>query len=130
MSSPIARLLLRAYPSEFREEYGSEVLQLIEDRWRDEMGSWRRVRLCLDLGADLFLTQWRARRVVQTVPQASGGAGVLFHAFARDTEAGTMLPGMILSLLMVMAFVRVITPEGDRDLGMLLQTFSDVLRGV
>lgn len=128
MSSRIADLLLRAYPAEVRDAYGPDILQLIEDRWRDERGVWQRLRLALDLGADLLVTQVRARRREQPLSPAGGGTGALFAAFGRDIDGGTRLPGMVLSLLMVVAFVRVITPEGDRDLGAMLQTVSEVLR--
>ena len=129
MSKTVARLLLRAYPAEFRDEYGPDALQLVEDRWSHERGAWQRARLCLDLAGDLLATQWHVRRALQPMPRARG-AGAIFHAFERDSDAGTMLPGMVLSLLMMVVFVRVITPEGDRDLAVLLQTFSEILRAL
>src|SRR5579859_602842 len=48
--------LMRLYPSRFREEYGEEILQLFRDRARDEKGFYRRLRLWLDLVADLAIS--------------------------------------------------------------------------
>lgn len=121
MSSRIPLLLLRMYPREFQESAGAEALLLIRDRWHDERGLVRRVRLCLDLAADLVVTRVRARSEPQAVP-SSANRGALFGWAARDTSSGaTVLPGMLLSLLMVLVFVRLITPDGDRHLTALLQ---------
>jgi hypothetical protein len=58
-------LLLRLYPSEFRRAYGHDAAQLIRDRARHERGFVKRVRLLIDLSADLFaisLRGWHAAR--------------------------------------------------------------------
>lgn len=115
------RLLLRMYPAEFRDDYGEEALRLIQERWRDERGTMRRLRLCLDLAIDLVMTHLRPRTDPSPTASAAAQGGVLFGAFARNTiGATTVLPGMVISLLMVAMFVRLITPEGDRDIGILL----------
>jgi hypothetical protein len=125
MSSTIATLLLRLYPSHFQEAYGPEALQLIQDRWRDERGVLERARLCADLSADLVITRFRARNDADAISPASTSAGILFRAFERETTGpATVLPGMVLSLLMVAIFVTLITPEGDRDIGILLADLS------
>jgi hypothetical protein len=41
MSEKIYALLVRLYPSHFREAYGEAALQLFRDRARDEKGSSR-----------------------------------------------------------------------------------------
>jgi hypothetical protein len=56
MSEKIYTWLLRLYPSRFREAYGEEALQLFRDRVRDEKGFFPRLRLWLDLMADLAIT--------------------------------------------------------------------------
>ena len=56
MFENIYACLLRLYPSRFREEYGEEILQLFRDRTRDEKGFYRRLRLWLDLVADLAIS--------------------------------------------------------------------------
>jgi len=56
MFEKIYSLLLRLYPSSFREKYGDEALQLFRDRVRDETGSWPSVRLWFDLLLDLAVS--------------------------------------------------------------------------
>jgi hypothetical protein len=56
MSEKIYTWLLRLYPSQFREAYGEEALQLFRDRLRDEKGLFPRLRLWLDLLADLAIS--------------------------------------------------------------------------
>jgi hypothetical protein len=53
MSEKIYALLLRLFPSHFREAYGEEALQLFRDRARDEKGFFPSVQLWLDLLTDL-----------------------------------------------------------------------------
>jgi Peptidase family S41 len=65
MFETLCALLLRLYPSEFRDEYGPAALQLMKDRARDERGVFRRVRLLMDLVLDLGATSlhgWHARK--------------------------------------------------------------------
>jgi hypothetical protein len=56
MSEKIYTWLLRLFPSQFREAYGEEALQLFRDRVRDEKGFLARLRLWLDLLADLAIS--------------------------------------------------------------------------
>jgi hypothetical protein len=56
MSEKIYTWLLRLYPSQFREAYGEEALQLFRDRLRDEKGFLARLRLWLDLLADIAIS--------------------------------------------------------------------------
>ncbi len=53
MSEKVFACLLRLYPARFRERYQAEALQLLQDRLRDERGGLRRLRLWIDLLADL-----------------------------------------------------------------------------
>jgi hypothetical protein len=72
MSENIYACLLRLFPSHFREDYGDEALQLFRDRVRDEKGFFLRVRLWLDLLADLAISVPRQYRYVR--PALSGAA--------------------------------------------------------
>ena len=54
MSEWMYACLLRLYPSQFRKEYSRDALQLYRDRWRDETGLPRRLRLSFDLLTDVF----------------------------------------------------------------------------
>ena len=56
MSEKIYAWFLRLYPSQFREKYGAEALQLLRDRSRDEIGFFRVLRLWLDLLFDLAIS--------------------------------------------------------------------------
>ena len=56
MSEKIYSWFLQLYPSRFRETYGEEALQLFRDRARDEKGLLPRLRLWLDLLADLIIS--------------------------------------------------------------------------
>src|SRR5580658_4511516 len=62
MSEKIYVLLLGLYPSQFREAYGDELIQLFRDRARDEPGLFRTARLWFDLLADLVVSLPRAYR--------------------------------------------------------------------
>jgi len=54
MSEKIYACLLRLYPPAFRRRYEQETLQLLRDRLRDESSFIRRLRLGLDLIADMI----------------------------------------------------------------------------
>ncbi len=79
MSEKIYAWLLRLYPSQFREAYGSEALQLFRDRFRDETGFFRCLRLWFDLIVDLVISIPReygyaeAPRFGSPVPQSLNG---------------------------------------------------------
>ncbi len=62
MSEKLYALLLRLYPAEFRKEYGEPALQLFRDRAHAERGFSARIRLWLDLVADLVISSPREYR--------------------------------------------------------------------
>jgi hypothetical protein len=68
MSEKIYAWLLRLFPSHFRAAYRSEALQLFRDRARDEKGFFPRLRLWLDLLADLAVSLPREYRFFQPAP--------------------------------------------------------------
>ena len=80
MSEKIYTLLLRFYPSRFRQEYGKEALQLVRDRMRDERGAWRRLRLWVDLLADLAISaprqHFRTQPALAAAPPQGSVSGV------------------------------------------------------
>lgn len=65
MSEKIYALLLRLFPSHFRQTYGDASLQLFRDRARDEKGFFPRLRLWLDLLGDLAISLPREYRFFQ-----------------------------------------------------------------
>ncbi len=79
MSEKVYALLLRLYPAQFREAYGGEAMQLFHDRVRDEQGMWAKLRLWIDLAADLATSLPRAHRraapvLAEVSPQSIGVA--------------------------------------------------------
>jgi hypothetical protein len=54
MSKKIYACLLRLYPPAFRRRYEEETLQLLRDRFHDEAGFFRRLRLGFDLITDMI----------------------------------------------------------------------------
>ncbi len=85
MSEKIYALLLRLYPSHFRAAFGDEAMQLVRDRVRDEQGPLAKLRLWMDLAADLAISLPRAHRradpVLAGVPAGSLSAAPRFHVF-------------------------------------------------
>jgi len=118
MSEKVDALLLRLYPSEFREAYGREALQLIRDRWRDERGIALRLRLCLDLTADLLVTALRSCRYAKPLVAASdsrvGAPSFQVLEFAGP-EPKAFIAGILLSVAVMAAAMRMIHPLGHDD---------------
>lgn len=110
MSEKIYALLLRLYPSHFREAYGDEALQLFRDRARDEKGFFPTLRLWLDLLADLAISVPREYGYVQPALIAGSAqhrlAGVpAFHVLQSEAPRPVaMLFGSVLSLVVVGTF--------------------------
>jgi hypothetical protein len=82
MSEKIYTWLLRLYPSQFREAYGEEALQLFRDRLRDEKGFFPRLRLWLDLLADLAISV--PHQYLQFEP-ALGGSSALQRLYGTPS---------------------------------------------
>ena len=72
MSEKIYAFLLRLYPHAFRKRYEEETIQLLRDRWRDEPGYLRRLRLGFDLIFD----------IARSLP----------HAYRNSYEATSLAP--------------------------------------
>jgi hypothetical protein len=70
MSEKIYACLLRIFPHAFRRHYEEDALQLFRDRLSDERGLFRRLRLCLDLLADIIgsLPQAYRNSYAETAP--------------------------------------------------------------
>ena len=109
MSEKIYVLLLRLYPSHFREQYGAAALQLYRDRARDEKGFLSGLRLWTDLLADLVLSVPRQYLYVQ--PSFAGvarphapGMPSFFVLEGESLPAKQILLGGILSLAFLCVF--------------------------
>jgi hypothetical protein len=108
MSEKFFRWLLHLYPLRFRQEYGEEALQLFRDRSRDETGVWAKVRLWVDLLADLLVSLPREYRR----PEASGtsakicldGTPTFFVFDTASPGRRPLLLGGLLSLITLISF--------------------------
>lgn len=122
MSEKVYALLLWLYPSRFRKEYESEVLQLVRDRLRNETGWIRRARLWVDLAMDM----------VSGLPQAYRNSYAMTSAPALSPDSGgrpsfgllektplrpeSIILGCALALTAVLAFAFVMNrPVFDRS---------------
>lgn len=103
MSERFYRVLLRLYPSRFRQSYGKEALQLFRDRMGDERGWLRRSRLWLDLLVDLGAIRIRGYHEAATVRAAAEAGAGRIPSFAsleeRPVEARFLVWGGFLSVI-------------------------------
>ena len=99
--------LLRLYPSRFREEYGEEILQLFRDRARDETGFSRRLRLWLDLVADLAISvpreyyYFEPELIGASADQRLGGLPSFVVIEGGSPRPGALLSGGVLTMLVL-----------------------------
>lgn len=118
MSEKLYTLLLRLYPARFRKEYGNEAVRLFRDRLRDERGFFLRLRLWLDLLADIGSSLPREYR---RAPAAFASAPVKplagFPSFpVLETEPlgpGSFLLGTVLALFALGVFIFLLSHGGD-----------------
>jgi hypothetical protein len=110
MSEKIYAWLLRLYPSHFRKAYGDDALQLFRDRSRDERGFLSRLRLWLDLLADLALSVPREYFRVQpelvsySAHLRPDGVPSFFVLADESLGPGALLSGGALTLATLVTF--------------------------
>jgi len=110
MSDRIFAMLLRLYPSRFREKYRDEAWQLYRDRRRDETGSMRKARLYCDLLLNALTglpRAWRNSYAAAPVPALAPGnrAAPLFRLLDKEPlRPGAILFGSTLSFAALLAF--------------------------
>jgi len=120
MSEKIYACLLRLFPSHFREAYGEEARQLFRDRARDEKGFLPRVRLWLDLLADLAISVPRQYRDLRpaftsaTAQQRLEGAPAFFVLVDESPGAGPLILGCALSMMALSLFSILLVHAGNR----------------
>lgn len=116
MPERIYGLLLRLYPSRFREAYGEEALQLFRDRSRDEKSSTARIRLWCDLLLDLLVTVPRVygarRALVGASVYERHNAPSLLVLKNEQPRSGAFLFGGVLSLVVLYAISMGISQAG------------------
>jgi peptidase S41-like protein len=119
MSEKIYACLLRLFPSHFRESYGDEALQLFRDRARDEKGFFPRVRLWLDLLADLAISaphQYQYVRPAFTgaaVRQRLDGAPAFFILVDEALGSAALIFGCALTMIALSLFSMLLGHAGD-----------------
>jgi hypothetical protein len=118
MSEKIYALLLRLFPSHFRETYGEEALLLFRDRARDEKGLSSRVRLWFDLLADLTISVPREYfyaepELLATSGQRFGGTPSFYFMGDQLPRPGALLLGGMLSLAALFTFSSLLSQGGN-----------------
>lgn len=119
MSEKIYARLLRLFPSHFREAYGDEVLQLFRDRARNEKGFFARVRLWLDLLADLAISIPRQYRYVRSALAGAPAqrrledAPAFFVLVEESPGTGALIFGCVLSMMALSLFSILLSHAGN-----------------
>jgi len=108
MSEKIYALLLRLFPSHFRDLYGEEALQLFRDRAREETGFIRRTRLWLDLVVDLLISvphecRHARQALASSSPHRLDSTPVFSVIASRPPHPGSLACGGALSLVVLFA---------------------------
>jgi Ca2+-binding EF-hand superfamily protein len=96
----VYRLLLRLYPSRFRDEYGAEALALFRDRLRAERGFRERAQLWIDLICDTALSLPAEYRRQPIRPEGSHAAkGLMFYQCGPELpRRSALVNGAILTI--------------------------------
>jgi hypothetical protein len=97
MSEKIYACLLRLYPARFRRVHGKEALQLFRDRYRDETGFFRRLRLWLDILVDLAMSLPGQYAGMERALVMGTGAQIVGAPFFFILEEESLRPGALFS---------------------------------
>jgi hypothetical protein len=107
MSEKLYALLLRFHSSRFLRDYGDEALQLFRDRAHHERGFWARLRLWLDLLADLAISiphgyvAMKPRFSMGTTPGELDGVPSFRLLGQKPLNRGALALGVALSLILL-----------------------------
>jgi hypothetical protein len=120
MSENFYALLLRLFPSRFRQSYGEDALQLFRDRARDESSLPARTRLWFDLLADLIISVPREYfyaqpELLSASAQPGPGASPAFYVLGSNApRPGALVLGGFLSLAAVLTFANLLQSGAHR----------------
>lgn len=114
MSERLYAFLLRLYPAHFRKAHGEDALQLLHDRLRDEPGFAGRLRLWIDLLADLAVSAPREHRRVAPAASVPAEARLFQVLEMEPPRPATFFFGGALALGSVAAFVLLLSYAGVR----------------
>ena len=120
MSEWLFTRLLRLYPKAFQRDYGAEALQLMRDRSRDERGVLRKLRLCLDLIADLLAVSLAnlspAKPILMSANASADRTLSLLIPESSSRRPQRLVAGMA-SILMFAAFSGMLYPHAPGEVG-------------
>jgi len=114
MSEKLYAFLLRLYPAPFRKAYGEDALQLLRDRLRDEPGFAGRLRLWIDLLADLAVSAPREHRRVAPTASLPAEARLFQVLEMEPPRPSTFFFGGALALAGLAAFIFLLSYAGVR----------------
>jgi hypothetical protein len=120
MSEKIYAFFLRFYPARFRTKYADEAMELFRDRARDERGSFRQLRLWLDLLKDLVISLPRTysdARVLTSVPAQRLHQMPAFQLLEAAGPCGTSILCATMFSLVVFGSLLVWIGHGPKLLG-------------
>jgi hypothetical protein len=115
MSEKLCALLVRLYPSGFRQSYGEEALWLIGERVRDEKGVLRQLRLGFDLIQDLVATVplYGARSPITQISRAPNGALSFMFVGCESPSATSLFVGFLVSFTLMAVFSLAFSGSGS-----------------
>lgn len=117
MSEKIYSLLLRLFPSHFRQSYGEDALQLFRDRARDETGFLPAVRLWFDLLFDLAISLPREYfhaqpELFSVSAQRAHGTPSFYILGDESPRPGALLFGAVLASCALVTFSGLLSHGG------------------
>ena len=114
MSEKLYALLLRLYPARFRRNWEQDALQLFRDRLQDERGTFRRLRLWLDVLGDLAVSAPQEHRRAPVAAPVPAEAGLFQVLEMEPPRPATFFFGGALALAGMAAFVILLSYAGER----------------
>jgi hypothetical protein len=111
MFERVCTLLLRLYPSEFRDAYGDDAAQLIRDRTGHERGVVKRARLLIDLVADLLAISLRGWHGARPMVGARNGTPHFDIIEVPGPRPEALAVGLLISTLMFASFTLLFQPR-------------------
>jgi peptidase S41-like protein len=117
MSEKIYSWLLRLFPSDFRQSYGEDALQLFRDRARDETGFIPTVRLWFDLLFDLGISLPREYfhaqpELLSVSAQRAHGTPSFYILGDESPRPGALLFGAVLASCALVTFSGLLSHGG------------------
>jgi len=134
----VYRLLLRAYPAEFRERYADEMARVFRDRGLEIVqsgGAWRLFGYALSTGRDWFVTVLRERTDSMQMPSLSMVRWAVLFCVALDlvllrATYDTRLPFALLVMYGLLALLVTTNLDDGRRRALQIGTCWGLISGV